>query len=59
MDIVIFTVPAALAISNSSGSDYGYGYDLAVFTGAAQMHLLYDEIFFLPALLSYTKNGQK
>lgn len=49
MDIVIFTVPAAPAISNSSGYGYGYGSG-SVSIGAPQMHLLYDEIFFGLAL---------
>lgn len=49
MDIVIFTVPAAPAISNSSGYGCGYGSG-SVSIGAPQMHLLYDEIFFGLAL---------
>lgn len=47
MDIVIFTVPAAPALSNSSGYGSGSG---SVSIGAPQMHLLYDEIFFGLAL---------
>lgn len=51
MDIVIFTVPAAPAISNSSGYGYGSGSgSSSVSIGAPQMHLLYDEIFFGLAL---------
>lgn len=49
MDIVIFTVPAAPAISNSSVYGYGSGSG-SVSIGAPQMHLLYDEIFFGLAL---------
>lgn len=39
MDIVIFTVPAVLAISNSSFA--------SISNRGPQMHLLYDEIFLL------------